>query len=55
MSPMKSDNHNERLARAEQQPAGLLNRERIVQTVERARRTAKALLHETQGVPRKKR
>jgi len=56
MPPRKSDNREEGFARAEELLERLrFNRERIVETVERARRTAKSLLRETRPVvPRSK-
>ena len=48
MPPRKSDNRDERLARLEQQLERLRSdRERIVETVIEARRSAKVLLRET--------
>jgi len=53
--PKKSDNRDERLARAGLQVERLRsNRERIVETIQRTRRTAKAVLRETRGVSRSK-
>jgi len=48
MPPRKADNRDERIARLEQQLERLRsNRERIVETLIEARRSAKALLRET--------